>query len=43
MYESTYTHCDATWIDVYECPCNSDCPVCGQTDIEPVSYIKLSD
>lgn len=34
--------CGESWEEIWECPCNSECPECECEDIEPASYRLLS-
>ena len=31
-----YHHCRTAWEDEWHCMCNSECPTCGEKDIEPI-------
>ena len=40
MYEIEYNHCGETWIDTWDCLCNSECPICGK-EIEYTCYDEI--
>jgi hypothetical protein len=37
IFINFYRHCDRVWIDVWDCACNDECPVCRK-EIEPYKY-----
>lgn len=43
-FRVNYAHYDCpvddkiTWSDVWDCPCNGQCPACHMDDIEPISW-----
>ena len=47
MFLIHYKHIDCavqpgiTWQDLWSCACNGECPACGVSDIEPVSYEEV--
>ena len=39
-FENYFYHCGNSWIDIWSCACNDECPVCEQ-EIEPYDTLFL--
>jgi len=40
-YRNSYRHCGVSWLDVYSCAVDDDCPVCGKS-ISPYQSIAVA-
>lgn len=46
LYRSFYTCptcANVEWDEVWDATCNSECPLCGLSDIEPLSWEDVDD